>query len=562
MATLTPLVVSVTEGQTYTLAELFSETVGDGFGLTSYILTDAINNGVRFTGLADGESRDVYSSSLGDYSVSFGYDLGSSITFTGTGNWTRYVIDPMMPIIPIPVPVVDPVLVTFNVIQTVQAVLFTSNADVVNFNHLTADQQAGVDAHQSLYEAYGGDDYIVLPTAANAPGLGHLSYMTFNGGDGDDTIVSRDGGDRLSGGNGNDLLIGGEGSDVLYVDGNGSDTLLGQGGDDYLYSFNGVSDNVLLAGGAGDDFYLIDGPNERVVESADNGIDIVNTNLASYTLRANVENLSYVYDVAQRFTGNELNNYISCGAQADTLFGMAGADTLDGGDGIDRMVGGSGDDLYFVTAGDVVVEVLGQGHDAVIVTTGTSFTLAANIEDLVLSGDTLLNGTGNMLGNVIIGNGQNNVLRGLRGDDELNGGAGADTLEGGLGADTLVGGSGADVLTGGGGADVFAYTATDDSLPTGMDTISDFTHGPVRGYDKIDLLAIDADEGAGGDQAFAYIGNAEFDGAGEASAGQLRYTVLDTDRYAFEGDTDGDGAADIAFLVNSSFAPQASWFIL
>jgi Ca2+-binding RTX toxin-like protein len=75
--------------------------------------------------------------------------------------------------------------------------------------------------------------------------------------------------------------------------------------------------------------------------------------------------------------------------------------------------------------------------------TKSSYTLGANLEDLVLVSGTTA--TGNALNNQIDGNFLNNKLLGLAGDDTLDGGVGDDTLTGGTGKDSLIGGAGSDL---------------------------------------------------------------------------------------------------------------------
>ncbi len=73
------------------------------------------------------------------------------------------------------------------------------------------------------------------------------------------------------------------------------------------------------------------------------------------------------------------------------------------------MIGGAGDDIYRVdNAGDVVTESANAGTDRVesIIT----YTLAANLENLTLTGSAAINGTGNDLANTLIGNASANSL--------------------------------------------------------------------------------------------------------------------------------------------------------
>ena len=226
-----------------------------------------------------------------------------------------------------------------------------------------------------------------------------------------------------------------------------------------------------MDGGTGNDTYIVDNPFDVVVEAFNAGTDQVVSSI-NYTLGANVEQLTLSGDAPINGTGNALGNYI-VGNNAnnvlsglagddvlygrggnDTLFGGLGNDELDGGTGADRMDGGTGNDTYIVdNPFDVVVEAFNAGTDRVV--SSINYTLGANVEQLTLSGDAPINGTGNALGNYIVGNDANNVLSGLAGDDVLYGRGGNDTLIGGLGNDKLDGGTGADRMDGGTGNDTY-----------------------------------------------------------------------------------------------------------
>ena len=116
------------------------------------------------------------------------------------------------------------------------------------------------------------------------------------------------------------------------------------------------------------------------------------------------------------------------------------------------LIGGSGNDTFVVdTIGDQVIELAGGGTDTV--QSSVTLTLAANVENLILTGVDAISGTGNELANVLTGNAGANTLTGGDGNDTLDGGAGNDTLDGGAGDDILNGGEGNDLVYGGAGRD-------------------------------------------------------------------------------------------------------------
>jgi Ca2+-binding RTX toxin-like protein len=264
-------------------------------------------------------------------------------------------------------------------------------------------------------------------------------------------------------------LLGNSGANI--IDGReGNDVLSGFAGDDVL--IGGAGDDIMF-GGLGDDVYFVDSIDDLIGESANEGVDTIRTTI-TLTIRSNVENLTMLGAGAINATGNVLANIINGndadnvidgldGADAiagfggdDMLIGGGSPDSLNGGAGDDIMIGGLGADKYTVdSAGDVVTELFNQGIDSVSST--VSFTLGDNVEYLTLTGAAAINGTGNALTNVILGNDAANVISGLDGRDNLQG-------------------------FGGDGADSFVFNAALNSI-TNVDTILDFTVG----QDKIVL---------------------------------------------------------------------------
>ena len=215
--------------------------------------------------------------------------------------------------------------------------------------------------------------------------------------------------------------------------GSGNDTLIGN---DVANTLDGGAGADHLSGGLGDDTYVVDNVGDVVSESANAGIDTVQSSLA-FGLGANVENLILTGAAAVNGFGNSLDNVITGNDAVNWLYGYDGADTLDGGAGADKMFGGTGNDTYIVDNNlDFIVENPGEGVDTV--QSSLTRQLGANFENLVLTGTDAINGLGNGLDNVITGNSAGNWLYGYDGNDTLDGGAGTDHLNGGAGNDVFV----------------------------------------------------------------------------------------------------------------------------
>ena len=224
-----------------------------------------------------------------------------------------------------------------------------------------------------------------------------------------------------------------------------------------------------------------------------------------------------------------VNETISGDANANRLDGGGGNDVIDGLGGADVMIGGAGNDTFMVNnAGDTTVELAGGGTDTV--RSSVSFTLAAEVERLFLTGGSAIIGTGNAGNNTLTGNSAANLLRG---------GDGNDTMLGGAGNDRLLGGAGVDTLTGGAGHDAFFFNAPLDAA--NRDYIADFSHVD-------DTLQLE-------NAIFTKIGatgglNANYFKVGTAAADANDYIIYNHSTGGLFYDADGNGAgAAIAFAV-------------
>ena len=215
------------------------------------------------------------------------------------------------------------------------------------------------------------------------------------------------------------------------------------------------------------------------------GVETINADTLGGTDR-----LSYAgttADVTVNLSTGSASGFASI-ANIENVTGGSGNDTLTGAGNalVNNLTGGAGNDTYFADLGDTITEAAGGGTDSVF-TSSTTFTLAANVENLTFTGVGNFTGTGNGSNNVITGGAGLDVLSGGGGADTLIGGDSVDSLTGGAGSDILNGGAGNDIMNGGDGNDMFVFAAG-----FGNDIISGFDANPTGGQDVLDILGLTA----------------------------------------------------------------------
>jgi trimeric autotransporter adhesin len=239
-----------------------------------------------------------------------------------------------------------------------------------------------------------------------------------------------------------------------------ANTLIGGAGNDTL---NGGVGADIMSGGLGNDTYVVDNVGDIVTENSGEGTADLVQSAVSFTLGANIENLTLTGAGSINATGNALNN---------VLTGNGAANVLDGKGGADQMAGGGGNDTYVVDSlGDTLTESLaGVAGGTDLVKSAVDFTLGDNVEKLTLTGTDNINGTGNAFNNILTGNSGNNQLSGL---------AGTDTLTGGVGNDHLDGGAGTDKMAGGVGDDTYVVASAGDVVTEGLNAGTDMVQSSI-----------------------------------------------------------------------------------
>ncbi|MBI2254724.1 MAG: hypothetical protein HYU58_08910 [Proteobacteria bacterium] len=424
--------------------------------------------------------------------------------------------------------------------------------DTADYGYLI---EGGVTASLTAGSATAGaGDTDVLQYIENLTGSAFADILTgdaaanrLEGGAGNDLLEGAGGADTLIGGIGNDTLKGGAGDDIYVIEdasdtisenaAEGTDTvkasltwslanidnvenltligsadgdLTGNGlanvltGNDGANKLDGGAGNDTMKGGKGDDLYVVDATGDTVTELTGEGLDTVQSMAASYTLAANVENLTLLTG-ATSGTGNALDNVVTGNDGANTLDGGTGNDTLIGFAGNDTLVGGSGTDAasYAYLASGSVVAVLNGASDGLATINGSEIDTLRTIENLVGSaGNDTLTGDGNA--------------------NRLEGGAGNDSLNGGDGNDILIGGFGEDTLNGGAGNDLYIVEDTDDIISDSGGTADlveaavNFSLASLGAIENLTLTGLSAIDGTGNGLVNILIGN---DGANKLDGG-------------------------------------------
>ena len=364
-----------------------------------------------------------------------------------------------------------------------------------------------------------------------------------------------------------------EGTKQAYVDGGAGNDLI------EITTHDTATNFPIVFGGAGDDTIIEGQPGPWARTGYVDGGDGNDTIYGGGSGGAGNDTIDARGYTAAHLTGD---------GGADTLFGGSGNDILSGdrdtgfdnGVEIDHLSGGAGDDFIFSGYGDIIDG--GEGFDSVAVSyVGATHGIDGDTR-VLHQGLPLVDGAGTFQNverfsdialtayndKMVIGDrAEPAVVRSWDGDDYLIGQLVSVTMYGGNGNDMLVGSAADDVLYGENGNDILmGYLGTDQlwggqgadrfimSDMSARARIMDFEHG----IDRIDLSALDANSLMAGDEAFNFIGTADFSGV----AGELRIGGNSSAGYSLYGDTNGDHLADVVIALGSVSNVTASDFLL
>jgi len=346
----------------------------------------------------------------------------------------------------------------------------TANGERVRFDRVDA-AGSSLDigtTEQLVIHAGGGNDRF-----SAVGNLAALIELTFDGGDGHDTVFGGNGNDHLFGGDGNDFVDGNQGADQAWL-----------GAGDDVFSWDPGDGSDVVEGGAGEDSVILNGSSgAETIDLSANGDRLrLTRDLGSIVM--DVNDVEIVHIMARNNTDTIFVHDLS-GTDARLVAVDLVGNTGTSGDGqVDTVLaqGTTSSDAITVTAlnGQIAAQGLfaqftvdhAEAADKLIVggfdgdDTIDASTLAAGTVSLLLSGD-----------------GGDDVVLGSAGVDQIVGGFGGDALFGNDGDDIIAGGVGDDLLSGGAGSDTFRLTTVLD----GHDVIVDFDGDAAGGQDVYDL---------------------------------------------------------------------------
>jgi Ca2+-binding RTX toxin-like protein len=393
-------------------------------------------------------------------------------------------------------------------------------SDTATYNGTSGDDAIGIARNGTTAAAFATDGPIMNVAAVESllvkgnngndqligqNGIGALTSLTVDGGNGDDTVRGGDGADTLLGAAGNDLvdgnigadtMHGGSGDDHLQWDpGDGSDVVEGDGGSDTL-DFNGSNAGeqiTLQSNGPRMTVFRnianitldVDGVEAAAVRALGSADDVTVGDLMGTDIRNVAVNLAGFdgngdgavdHVVAE---GTEAADRVTLGSEGATavisglkpVVRVSGAETqdsataalLDGDDTISSSAaatgegrvdadGGAGTDTatYTGTGDGDQIGVARDGTNVRTFAPGAPLLGTTAVEELVVKGgeanDTIAaqNGIGALTHLTEDGGNGEDVLRGGDGADLLLGGNGDDLVDGNIGADTARMGAGND----------------------------------------------------------------------------------------------------------------------
>ncbi|PWB33545.1 hypothetical protein DCO48_09600 [Pseudomonas sp. SDI] len=336
-------------------------------------------------------------------------------------------------------------LASYSLSAEVEKLTFSGTGNFVGYGNASNNVISGGDGNDTLLGGGGSDQFFggagldTVSYGDSSSGAVTLNFKTgvhtgiaggdsfdsierFMGSNYDDTFVSDATAHSFIGGAGQDTLDYSASAQAVSISLDSTGNGLGTGGDaegDSFSQFERVIGSAFddtfvssattfkLQGGNGDDVYVINHANSQVIESAMGGNDEVRTALASYSLSADVERLTYV--------GN--GNFYGVGNRSDNIItGGAGNDTLSGGAGGDQFIGGAGNDtVTYIDSGAA----------------GVTLNFKTGVHGGIAAGDTfdsIEQFVGSGLADTFVSDGTAH---------QFNGGAGADTLDYSASADAV-----------------------------------------------------------------------------------------------------------------------------